>query len=227
MFTGIIEEVGKIKQIKHGKNSAELFIEAETILEGTKIGDSIAVNGLCLTVTKIFPSTFSADVMSESLKRSALGNLKANDEVNLERAMQLGGRFGGHIVSGHVDGTGTIIMREKKDIAVIFTVSAEPTILKYIIEKGSVAVDGVSLTVVAVNELSFSFSMIPHTLEHTALKNKTVGSLVNLETDTVGKYIERFLLTDPEILERCTDLKKSEKNKTGLNAQFLAEHGFL
>lgn len=228
MFTGIIEELGKIRQIQSGKDSARIFIEAKTVMEGTKLGDSICVNGVCLTVTEIFAYGFSADIMSESLKRSSLGDLKTNSLVNLERAMQMGGRFGGHIVSGHIDGIGNIKKMQRSDIAIFFTIESDAKILKYIIEKGSIAVDGISLTVVSVTDKDFTFSIIPHTLENTVLKTKTISDTVNLEVDLVGKYVEKLLSIEPAILENYKALtKQNNNNGSKITNQFLAENGFL
>lgn len=199
MFTGIVEEIGTVQKISHGKNSAELTICADTVLEGTQIGDSIAVNGICLTVTALLPKMFTADVMHETLQRSSLAGLTCKSPVNLERAMSANGRFGGHMVSGHVDGTGKILHIRRDGIAIWYTIQAKQEILRYIVEKGSVAVDGISLTVAKVGTSDFSISAIPHTIEKTILKEKKEGSLVNLETDIVGKYVEKLLGKNTEI----------------------------
>lgn len=193
MFTGIVEEVGTIRQIKHGRHSAVLTIQAKTVLEGTGIGDSIAVNGICLTVTQLFPDGFSADVMHETLNRSSLARLTAGSRVNLERAMAANGRFGGHIVAGHVDGVGRIANIRRDDTAVWYTVHAGPEILRYVVEKGSITIDGISLTVATVDDAGFSVSTIPHTVAQTNLNQRGRGDPVNLETDMVGKYIEKLL----------------------------------
>ena len=193
MFTGIVEEVGTIRNIKRGQHSAVLTIQAKTVLEGTRIGDSIAVNGICLTVTRLFPDGFSADVMHETLNRSSLAGLAAGSMVNLERAMPANGRFGGHIVAGHVDGVGHISDIRRDDTAVWYTVHAGPEILRYVVEKGSITIDGISLTVAAVGEREFSISAIPHTVRQTVLHHRRKGDLVNLETDIIGKYIEKLL----------------------------------
>lgn len=218
MFTGIIEEVGKVKQIRHGQNSAQIWVEAKTVLEGTKIGDSISVDGVCLTVTQLSSSAFEADIASETLQRSGLGSLTVNASVNLERAMKLNGRFGGHIVSGHIDGVGTILKIQKSDIAFFYEFEAPKNIIKYVIEKGSIAVDGISLTIAKVFPKGFSVSIIPHTLENTSLKNKKVGSFVNLEADIIGKYVEKLLGLNPAS-------KNCEKNP--ITKSFLAENGFI
>lgn len=218
MFTGIIEELGKVKDIKQGAGSAVLNIQASKVLEGSKIGDSIAVNGICLTITELKPGAFAADVMHESLKRSSLSRLQPGSEVNLERAMPADGRFGGHIVSGHVDGVGTIKSVEKDDIAVIFRIIAAPKLLKYIVEKGSIAVDGISLTVVDVESDSFRVSIIPHTLAMTILKDKGPGDIVNLECDIIGKYVEKLLQGA---------LTEEDNNKESkITQEFLSRNGF-
>ena len=211
MFTGIVEEVGTIKHIKRGQNSAILTIQAKTVLEETWLGDSIAVNGICLTVTRLFPDGFSADVMHETLNRSSLARLTEGSMVNLERAMAANGRFGGHIVAGHVDGVGHIANIRKDDTAVWYTVHAGPEILRYVVEKGSITIDGISLTVAAVDGERFSVSTIPHTVAQTNLNQRRRGDSVNLETDVVGKYIEKLLRPEPpkqntltkEMLLRC------------------------
>ena len=167
MFTGIIEEIGKVQAIQHGGNSSFIKIQAEKILEDIHEGDSIAVNGVCLTVTEFDKNNFRADVMNETLRRSSLGSLKNGSPVNLERAMPANGRFGGHIVSGHIDGTGTILSVKNDGIAVWYTISTTPEIMRYIIEKGSIAIDGISLTVAEVGDSIFSVSIIPHTSEKT------------------------------------------------------------
>ncbi|WP_418738406.1 riboflavin synthase [Dysosmobacter sp.] len=193
MFTGIVEEVGAIRNIKRGQHSAVLTIHAKTVLEETRIGDSIAVNGICLTVTRLFPDGFSADVMHETLNRSSLAGLTAGSVVNLERAMPANGRFGGHIVAGHVDGVGHIANIRRDDTAVWYTVHAGPEILRYVVEKGSITIDGISLTVAAVDDEGFSVSTIPHTVAQTNLSQRRRGDPVNLEADVVGKYIEKLL----------------------------------
>lgn len=215
MFTGIVEEMGQVEGIQRGKQSAVLTIRAKTVLEGTKIGDSIAVNGVCLTVTSLLSDRFSADVMHETLDRSALAGLRRGSVVNLERAMAADGRFGGHIVAGHIDGTGRITRIKRDDNAVWYTVQATPQLLRYIVEKGSIAVDGISLTVARVEETAFSISAIPHTVAQTALQNRREGDLVNLETDIIGKYVEKLLTPAPET-----------PASSGLTRDFLARHGF-
>jgi len=193
MFTGIVEETGTIKYIRLAGMSGNIAIRAHTVLEDTRIGDSIAVNGICLTVVSIQPDGFTADVMAETIRRSALSSCRPGDQVNLERAMAAEGRFGGHIVAGHIDGVGTIRSVVPEANAVWITIGAPPHILRYIVEKGSVAVDGISLTVAYVDRKVFKVSIIPHTAEETTLLSKKAGDLVNLESDIVGKYIEKLM----------------------------------
>lgn len=190
MFTGIIEELGTIKDLSPG---GSIRILADRVLEGTNIGDSIAVNGICLTVTELNGDGFTADVMPETLKRTSLSLLRRGDKVNLERAMAADGRFGGHIVSGHIDGTGKIREYKKDGNAVWVTISAENDILRLVVEKGSIAIDGISLTVAEVTDTYFKVSIIPHTAGETTLLLKNTGDPVNLETDIVGKYVEKLL----------------------------------
>lgn len=216
MFTGIIEEIGTIAFVQKSAKSARLSIKAELIFDDLKLGDSMAVNGVCLTVAEFTRNIFTADVMNETLSRSNLGILPIGGKVNLERAMPADGRFGGHIVSGHIDGTGKITKTERDDNAVWITISASQNILKYIVEKGSIAIDGISLTVAKADGKSFSVSVIPHTGKATTLLVKESGDTVNLENDVVGKYIERFLR-----------LQKTEDNqKSNITAEFLANAGF-
>ena len=215
MFTGIVEELGTIRSIRRGAASAVLSIGAEAVLSDLRIGDSVAVNGVCLTATGVDGSGFTADVMHETLQRSSLGALGPGSRVNLERAMAADGRFGGHIVSGHIDGTGTIAERRRDDNAVWYTVSAPPALLRYIVEKGSIAIDGISLTVASVEADRFSVSVIPHTAAVTPLGAKGPGDVVNLETDIIGKYVERLL--------RPADTPAA---RSGISLEFLAENGF-
>lgn len=219
MFTGIIEEKGRIVSIKRGMKSSVLQIAGSRIFGDLKIGDSVAVNGVCLTVTGMANGSFTADVMSETLNRSSLGELKVNSAVNLERAMAADGRFGGHIVSGHIDGTGTISKIERDDNAIWYTIKAPGKLMRYIVEKGSIAIDGISLTVAKAGREEFSVSIIPHTIQETILDTKKVGSTVNLENDIVGKYIERFLTWPAEE-------EKPEEQKSGITLEFLAKAGF-
>ncbi len=213
MFTGIIEEIGKIKAIRTGSTSCVLTVSAEKILSDMHIGDSIAVNGTCLTVCEFDNNSFSADVMPETMRRTNLGSLKSGSPVNLERAMSANGRFGGHIVSGHIDGTGVIQSMKKEKNAVWVQISANPKILKYIVEKGSVAIDGISLTVAKISSQDFSVSIIPHTGEETILLKKKPSDIVNLECDIIAKYVEK--------------LCGFQNASGGISENFLAEHGFL
>ena len=216
MFTGIVEEKGNVKSIKKGAKSAMLSIEGNKIFEDVHLGDSIAVNGVCLTVTSYSKNVFTADVMNETLKRSSLGSLKNGSEVNLERAMAANGRFGGHIVSGHIDGTGVISDMSKDDIAIWVTISTTAEILRLIVEKGSIAIDGISLTVAKVSNTDFAVSVIPHTGANTTLLDKKVGDVVNLENDITGKYIEKLL-----------GLSKEEKKpESRITKDFLIKYGF-
>lgn len=220
MFTGIVEEIGTIKGIKKGEKSCKLTICGDVVTSDAKLGDSIAVNGVCLTVTSISGNVFTADVMAESMRRTSFSELKVGDKVNLERAMAANGRFGGHIVSGHIDGTGTVAKLEREDNAVWVTINTSSNILRYIIEKGSIAIDGISLTVAYVDDVCFKVSVIPHTADETTLLKKSAGSLVNLENDLVGKYIEHLMHFDVQD-------KQDSKQTSGMDMGFLAEHGFL
>lgn len=193
MFTGIIEEVGRVASLRRGAHSCVLTIEASRVLEDVSVGDSIATNGVCLTVTSFTSAAFTADVMHETIDRSFLGSLKPGSPVNLERALPANGRFGGHIVSGHIDGVGTVSAVAADDNAVWYTIEAAPAILRHIVEKGSIAIDGISLTVASVDGRSFRVSIIPHTRAETTLAARRVGDVVNLECDVVGKYVERLM----------------------------------
>ena len=215
MFTGLIEEIGTVRRIERGAKGARLTIAADTVLENTKIGDSIATNGVCLTVVALTDDSFSADVMAESLRRSALGSLQSGSPVNLERAMPADGRFGGHIVSGHIDGTGIITAIHTDENAIWYTVSAGRDLLRYIVEKGSITIDGISLTVAAVGESWFAISAIPHTVAVTILGEKRMGDTVNLETDMIGKYVEKLL--QPE---------RAVQPQNGITLKLLMESGF-
>ena len=214
MFTGIIEEVGTIQRIERGARSSRLTISGDVIFSDLKLGDSVAVDGICLTASAIDRKAFSADVMPETLSRTALGTLRPGSFVNLERAMAVNGRFGGHMVSGHIDGTGKIAQRQIDDNAVLVRIEADPSILRYVIAKGSIAIDGISLTIAAVDELGLSVSIIPHTGSETTLLSKRTGDLVNLENDLIGKYVERLLLP------------RGETSKPSITYEFLVEHGF-
>lgn len=215
MFTGIVEETGTVRSIKKGKSSAVIEISASKVLEDVHLGDSIAVNGVCLTAVSFSENYFSADVMHETMNRSSLSDLTAGSHVNLERAMAANGRFGGHIVSGHIDGTGTVSDIRKDDNAIWYTIKAPASVMRYIVEKGSIAIDGISLTVARVTDTDFSVSIIPHTAASTILGEKHIGSVVNLENDIIGKYVEKLLQPAPE-----------EKKKSGITMDFLSSHGF-
>ena len=216
MFTGIIEETGTVEAVRMDGASGTITIRAEKVLEGTKIGDSIAVNGVCLTVCSMAGNSFTADVMAETMRRTGFAGLERGSEVNLERAMAMNGRFGGHIVSGHIDGTGRISQMKRESNAVWVTVAAERSILKYIVEKGSIAIDGISLTVAYVDEECFKVSVIPHTASETTLLGKAAGDVVNLECDVIAKYVEKL-----------TGMKSSDSSEEeGVTMEFLMENGF-
>ncbi|MBO8164586.1 MAG: riboflavin synthase [Brevibacillus sp.] len=216
MFTGIVEELGRVALVEGGSRSSKLVIEARSVLEGVRLGDSIAVNGVCLTVTSYSESCFTADVMPETLKHTNLGQLRRGALVNLERAMALGDRFGGHLVSGHVDGTGVVAAREPYANAVLFRIKAAAELRRYMVPRGSVAVDGISLTITEVTDEGFSISIIPHTLAHTNLGEKQPGDTVNLECDMIAKYVERLL-----------SWQRGEKgDRAGIDVDFLRQHGF-
>ena len=209
MFTGIIEEIGHVKSLHRGAKSFTLEVEADVVMQGTQVGDSIATNGVCLTVTSLTGHGFTADVMPETVQRTALGELKAGSPVNLERALSLQTRLGGHIVSGHIDGTGRIADRRQDDNALWLTVECDSRLLRYIIEKGSITIQGVSLTVARVDESSFAVSLIPHTQSATTLHAARIGDLVNLENDIIAKYVEKLLGKAPSeegLLEKLRQL---------------------
>ena len=219
MFTGIIEETGTIKEISRGSKSAKLRIEASKVLEGTNLGDSISTNGICLTVVEMGQNTFSVDVIAETLRKTNLGKLLVGSCVNLERALTLNDRLGGHLVSGHIDDLGVIINIDMEDITRIISIKTDFDLLKYIIPKGSITIDGISLTVIYVDEQSFKVSIIPHTATETSLLSKKIGDTVNLETDMIAKYAEKLLIN-----------KNNEQNentgKRKLDMDFLNENGF-
>lgn len=211
MFTGIVEELGTIIKITRGNSRQRIYIDCCKILEDIHVGDSIAVNGVCLTVVEFGKKYFMADVMNETFTRSSLGVLNVRDTVNLERAVLVNGRFGGHIVSGHIDGTGRIRSIKKDGNAVWFEISADKKILDGIVEKGSVAIDGISLTVADITPVSFKVSVIPHTLQETVLGNRKCGHIVNLENDVIGKYVKKFT---------------NNTNNNGLSQDLLIANGF-
>lgn len=216
MFTGLVEEVGVVQSVLKGTKSAKIVIKANRVLEDVKLGDSISTNGVCLTVTDFKDNTFAVDVMAETMRRSSLKNLTPGSKVNLERALSLGDRLGGHLVSGHIDGTGIISSLDKEDNAVWVTIKPSTQLLKYIIHKGSIAIDGISLTVAYVDERVFKVSIIPHTKDATILLDKSISDEVNLECDMIGKYIEKLM----NFNEKADDIK------TNIDMEFLSKHGF-
>ena len=215
MFTGIIEEIGYIESIDVARGYGKLTVSGKLILRDCHLGDSIAVNGVCLTVTDIAGSSLRFDVSAETLERSTLGLLRKRNPVNLERAMAADGRFGGHFVSGHIDGIGTIITRMQDANATLFTITASPDLIRFVVEKGSIAIDGISLTIASCNSTSFTLSIIPQTLKQTTLRWRQVNDVVNLENDMLGKYIYRFLHPNGE-----------KESASPLDKTFLERHGF-
>lgn len=215
MFTGIVEEIGTVVDFEASQNILRIKVQASKVLEETYLGDSISTNGVCLTVTDIGKNYFYADIMGETVRRSNLGTLKKGDKVNLERAMAANSRFGGHIVSGHIDGKGKITSYEKEGNAVWITIDTGKEVLKYIVEKGSIAIDGISLTVAYVDEKKFKVSIIPHTSEETTLLKKKIGEEVNLECDVIGKYVEKLL-----------GFNKKNDEKKSITMDFLINNGF-
>ncbi|TDL34842.1 riboflavin synthase [Jeotgalibacillus sp. S-D1] len=215
MFTGIIEEVGTVKSVSRGKESMVLTIEGPKVVSDARLGDSISVNGVCLTVTDFTKSFFSVDVMPETVKASTLHQLKAGSHVNLERAMSAQGRFGGHFVSGHIDGTGTIRSRQQKENAIYIYIDMDPSLMPYFILKGSVAVDGTSLTIFDVQESAIMISLIPQTVDESVIGSKKTGDLVNIECDMIAKYIQRFVQP------------AKAPSKSGVDEAFLQKHGFM
>ena len=217
MFTGIVEEVGKVVNVRKAGMSSVMEIEGNIIFDDIKIGDSISVNGVCLTVTNFANSIFRADIMEATMVSSSIGYLKAGSSVNLERAMPANGRFGGHIVTGHIDGTGIITAIEPRAGSLLYNFTTAPPVMVYIIKKGSVAIDGISLTVADVWDNGFSVGIIPHTQTVTTLYTKKPGDIVNLENDIVGKYIERLLLSSQP---------NAPSTKLNITKDFLTKHGF-
>jgi len=216
MFTGIIEEIGTVRSIQWGSKSAMLTFKASKIIDDMKTGDSINTNGACLTVTSFNSREFSVDVMAETMRCTDLGSLKIGSKVNLERALKISDRLGGHIVSGHIDGAGTITNIKNEDNAVWITIKTNPEISKYIIQKGSVTIDGISLTVTELINESFKVSIIPQTGSQTTLLSKHTSDKVNIECDQVGKYIEKFILN-----------QKDKSQHSSIDLEFLKENGFL
>lgn len=217
MFTGIIEEIGVLEELTTGEGFGVMKVKCNKVLEDTKIGDSIATNGVCLTVKEMDTLSFKADVMGETLAKSNLGSLKMGDKLNLERALRFSDRLGGHIVSGHIDGIGEIVSIKEERNGTWFTISASKDVLRYIIYKGSIGIDGMSLTVAYVDNEVFKVSVIPHTLENTILSSKKTNSKVNLECDLVGKYIEKLFAPKAE---------NQEIKKSNITMEFLINSGF-
>ncbi|MBI2852114.1 MAG: riboflavin synthase [Chloroflexi bacterium] len=211
MFTGIVEEVGTILAARPNR----LVIGVQRILPGIGLGDSVAVNGVCLTVTGFDGRSFSVDMMAETRQRSTLGSLVVGDKVNLERALALGGRMGGHLVQGHVDSTGKVVAMNRENDATLIRVEAPPSVMRYVVEKGFIAVDGISLTVVSRDAASFQVSIIDFTLKHSILGEMKVGDPVNLEVDIIAKYVEQLSQTGP-----------FPQGKDGITTDFLVQHGF-
>ncbi|MCP3033016.1 riboflavin synthase [Halobacillus sp. A1] len=214
MFTGIVEEIGSVKGIKTKTEALEISIQAKDILDDVNLGDSISINGVCLTVTSYTDRSVEFDVMPETFRATNLNELKQGSPVNLERAMAAGGRFGGHLVSGHIDGTGQIVNKTPESNAVYYEIELPDELIKYFVYKGSIAVDGTSLTVFGVKENKVTISLIPHTMEHTVLGNKGTGDRVNIECDMIGKYVAHFLGKD------------EPDEKSQMTKEFLSENGF-
>ncbi|MCF6408290.1 riboflavin synthase [Pseudalkalibacillus salsuginis] len=215
MFTGIIEEIGKIQSVKESAEGYVVRIEARKVLEDVNLGDSISVNGICLTVTSFESSSFSVDVMPETLRHTNLKSLRTGDGVNLERAMAAGGRFGGHFVSGHIDGVGEIVRKTRKQNAIYYEIKAPKELQLYFMNKGSVAVDGTSLTIFGVTDSTFTLSLIPHTVEESVLGSKDEGDHVNIECDMLVKYMDNLI-----------QKRTKETQSSRLTEEFLSEHGF-
>ncbi|MDN4075779.1 riboflavin synthase [Fictibacillus terranigra] len=216
MFTGIIEELGTIESIKKGNETIILTISASAVLKDVQLGDSISVNGVCLTVTAFSEKSFTVDVMPETYRSTGLKGLSVHAKVNLERAMASGGRFGGHFVSGHIDGTGEIVQKRPEKNAIYYDIKVPEHLAKYLLLKGSVAVDGTSLTIFGLTEDTFTISLIPHTVSHTVLGAKGKGDSVNIECDMLGKYVEKFLAGKTE----------TANHKSAITMDYLTEHGF-
>jgi len=224
VFTGLIEEIATVLRMERAQHSAHLHLLANVIVEDMRLGDSIAVNGVCLTVVAQGPTHFAVDVVPETLRRSNLGKLKAGDPVNVERAMKIGARFGGHIVAGHADGTGVLRQRTLEGIAQVLTIEAPPEIMRYVVDKGSICMDGVSLTVMDTTETTFRVSIIPHTSAHTTLLQSRVGSMVNLEADVIAKYVEKLTLGRTDSLANLGD--PVNPSNRGVSLDFLQKNGF-
>lgn len=226
MFTGLVEEIGTMKSISRKGEAMVLSISASVVTEGIKLGDSIAVNGVCLTATSLAADSFDVDVMPQTYRHTNLKDLKPGSKVNLERAMAAGGRFGGHIVQGHVDGTGTILRTRHDQNAVVYDIApAKASLGKYIIPQGSITVDGISLTVVQAAEGRFAVSIIPHTLAETVLAYKRAGDTVNIECDVLGKYVEHLLKYGQA--RNSGQEEETDGNPGGIDLPFLSQHGFV
>ncbi|MCL5677326.1 MAG: riboflavin synthase [Firmicutes bacterium] len=220
MFTGVVEELGRVEGVRRGARSLELEINAPSVAGDLSVGDSVSVSGVCLTVTRRQQNVFFADVMPETLEHTSLGQLRPGDPVNLERSMASGGRFGGHLVLGHVDALGRITAVHREDNAVRLRISAPAVVMRYVVAKGSVAVDGVSLTVAGLGDGWVEVAVIPHTLAVTTFRRRRVGDAVNLEADILGKYVERILEA------RLESAPAGSQPAPGLTAGFLREQGF-
>ncbi|MDM5189821.1 riboflavin synthase [Bacillus sp. DX4.1] len=214
MFTGIVEELGTISNMQKSGESMKLTITASSILSDANLGDSIAVNGICLTITSFTAHSFTVDVMPETMKSTSLRMLSRSSKVNLERAIAANGRFGGHFVTGHIDGIGTILNKKQQYNAVYYKIEIPDTLLRYCLQKGSIAVDGTSLTIFDIDDSSITISLIPHTLSESILGGKAAGDIVNIECDMIGKYIERFVL-------------QPTRRNNSVTEGFLQENGFL
>ncbi|ABS23042.1 riboflavin synthase [Bacillus cytotoxicus] len=214
MFTGIVEELGTVSTMKQSGDAMKLTIQARFILSDIKIGDSIAVNGICLTATSFTESHFTVDVMPETMKSTSLRMLKQHSQVNLERAMAANGRFGGHFVTGHIDGTGTIVSKKQHYNAIYYKIKMPNHLLRYCLQKGSIAIDGTSLTIFDVDDNSITISLIPHTVSESIIGTKEAGDIVNIECDMIGKYIEQFM-------------SQPTKRNNSVTESFLHENGFL
>ena len=225
MFTGIIEEVGTVMSVKSSANAMKLTIRAPKVTQDINMGDSIAVNGICLTACGLGRESFTVDVMGETLSRTSLKGSRCGSHVNLERALTLNGRLGGHIVSGHIDGTGTVTAIKNDDIARLITISAPQAVMDLIVEKGSVAVDGISLTVASVSSGDFTVSVIPHTMDNTILTEITPGDTVNLENDCIGKYVRKLMELSEHEMQDAAARRCSGKSR--VTAGFLTENGFF
>jgi riboflavin synthase len=216
MFTGIVEEIGKVQRITQSGEALRIVLEGKKVLEDVNLGDSIAVSGVCLTVTDYTLNTFAVDVMPETFHSTTLGELKKGSSVNLERAMAANGRFGGHFVTGHVDGTGMILRKEKKDNAVYVDIEVPPSGTVYTMLKGSIAIDGTSLTIFRIKDNVITVSLIPHTYSETVLGLKEPGSKVNIEFDMLAKYLHSFM-----------EKKNGQDKNNGVTLDLLRENGFM